>query len=528
MSIFQSTMQRRDQISCEICGLWFKNRIALGIHYDENHRNIDSIHTASSWSMMPEFSVNQSTYRLPTSNQSSAHSHESLPKFSIPPINNEYKHVLPPRTQPIENRDEFIAANTLYNPGKSTWDCCLCRKSFREKNDLYQHLRSGTHEAKRFACSTCGRTFASIGSLTQHAEQSGHSDQSHKIQDDHSNNDAAIGRSQILHPAYNNPYDVNYPSSQKIFPSTPASIPAPRDFQPVESLHWRSVPYHWSNRTDRLNSLATSKETESPSSEHFSIELTRLSDPRVSDMSLVGLNQPRTMSGDGTTQSKDFDNSGLRSNSDTSASSISSLLELYGNPTTSGFSGIQSFRQPLEYTHMLTVCGMASIRTQRGSFAYVLTDALTGSVVYEHRQFVQEPTIPGSLVPEYEALYAGLMECLRRGVRRVCVCSDSSHVFSHLNTGASPKLPTAIPSLYSLPRNPTYSAISNIPSGPQPLSNSLTQEQIAQLERITEGVAQQVRKCCAQLERVKFEVVDHSAGSERARVLASTLLTSEL
>ena len=64
--------------------------------------------------------------------------------------------------------------NMFYNTAKKTWDCGLCRRAFKEKLDLEQHLSSGTHDAIKFSCSQCGKGFASLGALTLHVEQAGH------------------------------------------------------------------------------------------------------------------------------------------------------------------------------------------------------------------------------------------------------------------------------------------------------------------------------------------------------------------
>jgi hypothetical protein len=41
---------------------------------------------------------------------------------------------------PIKDTSNSI----LYNSLKQTWDCGICRKSFKEKLDLEQHLNSGS------------------------------------------------------------------------------------------------------------------------------------------------------------------------------------------------------------------------------------------------------------------------------------------------------------------------------------------------------------------------------------------------
>lgn len=64
--------------------------------------------------------------------------------------------------------------NMFFNTAKKTWDCGLCRRAFKEKLDLEQHLSSGTHDAIKFSCSQCGKGFVSLGALTLHVEQAGH------------------------------------------------------------------------------------------------------------------------------------------------------------------------------------------------------------------------------------------------------------------------------------------------------------------------------------------------------------------
>lgn len=68
-----------------------------------------------------------------------------------------------------------ISHNMFFNTTKNTWDCGLCRKGFKEKKDLEQHLNSGTHDEIKYSCSECGKGFASLGALTLHIEQAGHS-----------------------------------------------------------------------------------------------------------------------------------------------------------------------------------------------------------------------------------------------------------------------------------------------------------------------------------------------------------------
>ena len=45
-----------------------------------------------------------------------------------------------------------MTKNMYYNTAKKQWECSKCRRGFKERKDLEQHLTSGTHDAIRFAC----------------------------------------------------------------------------------------------------------------------------------------------------------------------------------------------------------------------------------------------------------------------------------------------------------------------------------------------------------------------------------------
>ena len=79
-------------------------------------------------------------------------------------------------TQEVENPQSRLLNNMFFNTNKATWDCGLCRKGFREKKDLEQHLSSGTHDEITCTCNHCGKGFSNAVSLTLHKSQAKHSD----------------------------------------------------------------------------------------------------------------------------------------------------------------------------------------------------------------------------------------------------------------------------------------------------------------------------------------------------------------
>ena len=55
--------------------------------------------------------------------------------------------------------------------------CGQCRKAFKDRKDIRQHLSSDAHNAIQYSCTSCGKGFGSIGALTLHMEQAGHKSQ---------------------------------------------------------------------------------------------------------------------------------------------------------------------------------------------------------------------------------------------------------------------------------------------------------------------------------------------------------------
>lgn len=57
----------------------------------------------------------------------------------------------------------------------------MCDSCFAKKRGLEQHLTSGVHEAARYECEGCNRTFHSLGSLSQHLAATGHSNKEARL-----------------------------------------------------------------------------------------------------------------------------------------------------------------------------------------------------------------------------------------------------------------------------------------------------------------------------------------------------------
>ena len=68
-----------------------------------------------------------------------------------------------------------------YDYNSETWDCPVCRREFQTEDSLSRHLHSGTHDAQRYYCGDCPRTFPSLTGLTQHQNATGHSPRQQRL-----------------------------------------------------------------------------------------------------------------------------------------------------------------------------------------------------------------------------------------------------------------------------------------------------------------------------------------------------------
>jgi len=73
------------------------------------------------------------------------------------------------------NRRIAPEENMFFNTNKNSWDCGICRKSFRAKQDLEQHLQSAAHGVVKYTCVECGKGFASVAAVNLHMDQAKHS-----------------------------------------------------------------------------------------------------------------------------------------------------------------------------------------------------------------------------------------------------------------------------------------------------------------------------------------------------------------
>lgn len=513
-----------EQINCQFCGLLFKNQVALNIHFDERHRFSDSFQFQGP--NFPDTNFNESR--------------ENLRVITLPHNQEPYTHVLPPRNQPIENRDEFIAANTIYNAGKATWDCLLCRKAFRVKNDLYQHLRSGTHEAKRFPCVDCGRTFASLGAQAQHAEQAGHTPicqqpsgpafTNSRNQNLPMNQPINLPNTNSQHsPEYRSiPFNGSPPSAwnQPLFNISNANLQSNLEISGDSHIEYSSSNQVHVASGSIFNSfhppnpcIARHNSSMTTSPDRSGMDFRGLSDLRLSDLSLppnvdvpMEYNYRYTIEHD-----DDFHDEQLSTLSTTdSPVGMLTYASVAAQPIGRGTYGdkLRSVQQPVpQLEYVLSVTSVTTTNFLHGGSAFILSDAHTGTIVCQHAQPVNGFCMPGNLVPEYEALYAGLNQALRRGVRRLLVRSDSNNMLVHLNTGV-----ITAPS-FSLPSASTNSVQSQLQS--QSYAGAVTQQ-----NRAIEEIAQKVRKCCAELQQIRFE---HIAAHDNraAQTLARMVLPSE-
>lgn len=529
MSLFRGSNENpnvfiplHDQVNCQFCGLLFKNQVALDIHYDERHRPLDSFHFQHVRGPEPRGFQNSRDSRDMRESQ----------RIVAPHQQEIYTHVLPPRSQPIENRDEFIASNTIYNHGKSTWDCLMCHKSFREKNDLYQHLRSGTHEARRYPCLECGRAFASLGARAQHAEQSGHAaadPSSRAISPSHAPNGVYLPNMPLpVNQQRTAPYHYqqNMRANQRFDSMLLSSRsrmnpigepyyvePPSVNFNPTCPTAFVSNSYpfeiHTSTRRDSPISL---------SPDRTGVDFSRFSDPRVSDLSLpVSAELPSEYNYKYTIDEGECRDDQLSAlSTGDSVKVLPTYATTIAAPGASGVnkgSGFALLPAPL-VDCVLSVSTVPPALSLHPSCAFVLSDAHTGAVLCQQMHpLIAGQLSPGSLVPEYEALCIGLTEALHRGVRRLLVRSDSERMLAHLNTGA-PASPSRTPS-YSL------SSASSLSSQFPTLMGASDEP-----DRETEMIAQRVRKMCAELQHIRFELMATSEKHPHTSNLAQMLLES--
>lgn len=285
-----------------------------------------------------------------------------------------------PTSNSISTRDSkdlsTIEYNTFYNTTKETWDCGICRKSFKEKNDLYQHLRSATHETRRFSCSDCGKAFSSVGAITQHIEQSGHSSDNKMLAHDLAQVTATTNGHHIPNAFekklnfedrdFDLPRGVIFSRESNLNPATSfnrrtASFPAMKS---------RSI-----NTTNIISSVATKTAVPYKNMSQYS--------------------------------AKPFGNfvNGIR------------------------FTGKERGECSLYFG------GAVIPRSLSGSCGWAIMDNSKDEIVCEGTRSV-DLIYPGSLRAEYEGLLAGLTEAVNRRISLLQVVTDNELVFLHLKNGS--------------------------------------------------------------------------------------------
>lgn len=75
---------------------------------------------------------------------------------------------------------KIIGASDLLGQvwGMAGWNL---RREFQTEDSLSRHLHSGTHDAQRYYCGDCPRTFPSLTGLTQHQNATGHSPRQQRL-----------------------------------------------------------------------------------------------------------------------------------------------------------------------------------------------------------------------------------------------------------------------------------------------------------------------------------------------------------
>ena len=378
--------------------------------------------------------------------------------------------------------EEHIAVNILYNGMKEAWDCGLCRKSFKEKNDLYQHLRSGTHQAKKFGCNDCGKHFASMGALAQHLEQSGHSygkgvivpgeemNQVRSLLTGGGGGGANISGFGSSVQSNNNGNMMRGQFSPGQFSP---SAPSPMMSQMQMQFHPQMQPPAYQRQQSNDQQYRPSTMQQAPPMQQQRQDMTYGMTPNGNNMSSFA-------------QRRQFDSPPPQQQQQ--------QQQQQRYPPASYTPNTPSFRQvpaqpPKEF--ILCFSGVSAPRSLQGACSWILRDS--SGVIVEGTKMVEQSYVE-SILPEYEGLYAGLQEALSRGIRRLRVVSDSELVFMHLNSSGNTCGSNSGLSLYQ------------------------------SIYRTADDVSKEVRRCCQRVQEINFQLVTREQ-NRAARELAYKALS---
>lgn len=72
----------------------------------------------------------------------------------------------------MDSREGLKQHNIQTYPSHCRWYCAPCDRAFASESNLHHHLRSSTHQPRRFKCpgKRCGATFISHSALVLHCE----------------------------------------------------------------------------------------------------------------------------------------------------------------------------------------------------------------------------------------------------------------------------------------------------------------------------------------------------------------------
>jgi hypothetical protein len=401
------------QMECSVCGLIFRNQAHLNIHFNEIHRaGNDQYGEIRNWDVGRGLEALQKPDFVSRLKASSFNSGYTSPIDTFTPdfrsrgsgsddrnnfndvMGGMFKQDHSPQEKPFSRtpsgiasdsflssaseNDDHLMSNIFYNTNKETWDCGICRKSFREKNDLFQHLRSGTHEAKRFSCSDCGKAFASLGALAQHVEQSGHSRGSKTLiqEVDHFGRNTLNSGNQT--PFTSSLYDAG-----------------PRRFHSVHDL-----VFHGGN----VNPITRPVPPEG-----------MMFPPRQL------ITDRRRSSSDSRLRSINMNITGMMNQGSRQILDEEGYYEMPPEPPV--MRSIPPFQPIQGPTCTLYFCGVAPPRSLQGGCAWVIKDDRNDTVIIDGVKPV-DLIYPMSVRAEFEGLHIGLIEAINRGIRRLHVIGD--------------------------------------------------------------------------------------------------------